>query len=117
MITTCKFRSLLHMSLNSLNCTLPLFLLILINVNDYQLFIPMTFYFLSAYSLCGRGGSINSHPGNRTFREWVYTRKTKYNLASTKIEKSAVVDQVLDLVRGLKPPGRFLQKQRGEDGQ
>jgi hypothetical protein len=69
------------------------------------------------YSLCGRGGSINSHPGNRTFREWVYTRKTKYNLASTKVEKSAVVDQVLDLVRGLKPPGRFLQKQRDEDGQ
>jgi hypothetical protein len=67
--------------------------------------------------LCGRGGSINSHPGNRAFREWVYTRKSKYNLASTKIEKSAVVDQVLDLVRGLKPPGRFLQKQRDEDGQ
>ena len=47
----------------------------------------------------------------------MYTRKAKYNLATNKKEKSAVVDQVLDLVRGLSPPGRFLQKQRDEDGQ
>ena len=62
------------------------------------------------YSLCGRGGSINSHPGNITFREWVYKRKTQYNLANSKRDKTAVVNDVLSLVRGLNPPGRFLQK-------
>jgi len=62
------------------------------------------------YSLCGRGGSINSHPGNKTFREWVYKRKTRYNLADSKRDKTVVVNEVLDLVRGLSPPGRFLQK-------
>jgi len=61
-------------------------------------------------SLCGRGGSINSHPGNITFREWVYKRKTQYNLANSKRDKTAVVNDVLSLVRGLNPPGRFLQK-------
>ena len=37
-------------------------------------------------------------------------RKTQYNLADSKREKTTVVNQVLDLVRGLNPPGRFLQK-------
>jgi len=60
--------------------------------------------------LCGRGGSINSHPGNITFREWVYKRKTRYNLANSKRDKTIVVNEVLSLVRALKPPGRFLQK-------
>lgn len=69
---------------------------------------PMTFLFEN--SLCGRGGSINSHPGNITFREWVYTRKTRYNLADSKREKTIVVNEVLNLVRALKPAGRFLQK-------
>jgi len=60
--------------------------------------------------LCGRGGSINSHPGNITFREWVYERKTQYNLADSKKDKTIVVNEVLDLVRSVSPPGRFLQK-------
>lgn len=69
---------------------------------------PMTFLFDN--SLCGRGGSINSHPGNITFREWVYKRKTRYNLADSKRDKTIVVNEVLNLVRGVKPAGRFLQK-------
>lgn len=70
-------------------------------------------YVTCTYSLCGRGGSINSHPGNVTFREWVYKRKTQYNLADAKKDKTAVVNDVLSLVRGLNPPGRFLQKHNG----
>lgn len=61
-------------------------------------------------SLCGRGGSINAHPGNRVFRSWIQDYKSTYNLASTKAEKSRVVNIILDKVRKLNPPGRFLQK-------
>jgi len=60
--------------------------------------------------LSGRGGSINSHSGNIRFREWVRVRKNDYNLAPTKAEKARVAQEVIDLVRGQEPSGRFLQK-------
>lgn len=61
-------------------------------------------------SLCGRGGSINSHPGNRKFRDWVIQRKESYLLAKSKSDKSQVTADILHLVRAQTPPGRFLQK-------
>ena len=60
--------------------------------------------------LSGRGGGINAHLGNVQFREWVKVRKNDYNLAPSKIEKSRVAQEVIDLVRNQKPSGRFLQK-------
>ena len=60
--------------------------------------------------LSGRGGGINAHAGNVVFREWVRVRKNEYNLAPTKAEKTRVAQEVIDLVRGQDPPGRFLQK-------
>lgn len=68
--------------------------------------------------LCGRGGGINSHPGNQTFRNWVREKKEAYNLAANKIEKAKVSRDVLDQVANLDPPGRFLQREElpGESG-
>jgi hypothetical protein len=61
--------------------------------------------------LSGRGGGINSHKGNKTFREWVSQRKEEYNLAQNKKEKIAVALQVVRQVQQQVPvPGRFLQK-------
>lgn len=60
--------------------------------------------------LSGRGGGINAHLGNVQFREWVRVRKNDYNLAPSKVEKARVAQEVIDLVRNQKPPGRFLQK-------
>jgi len=60
--------------------------------------------------LSGRGGGINSHPGNKVFREWIRERKEAYNLAVTKSEKAGVAHQVMNLVRNQQPPGRFLQR-------
>lgn len=60
--------------------------------------------------LCGRGGGINSHPGNRTFRDFVRERKNEYNLASNKAEKSSVAKEVINMVHSLSPPGRFLHR-------
>ena len=60
--------------------------------------------------LLGRGGGINSHVGNRVFRDWVAKRKEDYNLAGSKVEKTRVAKDVMDLVRAQSPPGRFLQK-------
>lgn len=61
--------------------------------------------------LSGRGGGINSHEGNKVFRELVNQRKEEYNLAQNKKEKIAVALQVVRQVQQQLPvPGRFLQK-------
>jgi len=58
--------------------------------------------------LLGRGGSINSHPGNQVFREWVKTRREDYNLARSKQDKMKIARLVMDKVHDA--GGRFLQK-------
>jgi hypothetical protein len=60
--------------------------------------------------LCGRGGSINNHPGNKTYRTWVHERKNKYNLALSKVEKARISREIIDLVQAQDPPGKFLTK-------
>ena len=61
--------------------------------------------------LCGRGGGINSHPGNKAFRTWVHERKESYNLASNKHEKAKVSVEVIERVKSQNPPGRFLARE------
>jgi hypothetical protein len=58
--------------------------------------------------LSGRGGGINSHPGNKVFREWVRLRKEDYNLARNKKEKTVVATEVVRQVQ--EQNGRFLTK-------
>ena len=60
--------------------------------------------------LSGRGGGINSHIGNKTFREYVKERREAYTLAGSKAEKARVANEVIDLIKSLDPPGRFLQR-------
>ena len=68
--------------------------------------------------LSGRGGGINSHKGNKTFRKWVNQRKEEYNLAQNKKEKIAVAMQVVNQVHQQSPvPGRFLQRDTTTSGQ
>lgn len=59
--------------------------------------------------LCGRGGSINSHPGNERFRQLVEKRKRVYLTARFKREKRLIASSIVSEIRGLDPPGRFLQ--------
>jgi len=62
--------------------------------------------------LCGRGGKIASHFGNKTFRNWVKEQKEIYNLASNKHEKAAISEQIVKRVKALEPSGRFLIKEK-----
>jgi len=64
--------------------------------------------------LCGRGGATNSHPGNKAFRKLVKEYKGKY-LKAKKKEKPEVAEHVVNLVRGLDPPGRFLKKVKASE--
>lgn len=60
--------------------------------------------------LCGRGGSINSHPGNERFRRLVETKKRVYLTARFKREKRLIANSILTEIKSLQPPGRFLAK-------
>jgi len=61
--------------------------------------------------LCGRGGATNSHAGNRSYRELVKKYKDKY-LQAKKKQKPNVAAEVVDIIRTLDPPGRFLKKDK-----
>jgi len=60
--------------------------------------------------LFGRGGNINNHPGNETFRQIVEEKKRAYLTAQFKREKREIADYILNYIKDLNPPGRFLAK-------
>ena len=61
--------------------------------------------------LSGRGGRINSHPGNVYFRELVNQHKYQYLAKETaKLDKAKIADRIVRQIRGLNPPGRFLKE-------
>jgi hypothetical protein len=59
--------------------------------------------------LSGRGGSVNAHPGNCQFRDWVQVRKEEYNLARSKQAKADICRDIIAKVAAL--GGRFLTKE------
>lgn len=59
--------------------------------------------------MLGRGGATNNHIGNIRFRQLVNQHKKRYVLAS-KVDKPKVALEVVQIWRGLDPPGRFLTK-------
>lgn len=61
--------------------------------------------------LCGRGGRINAHEGNVQFREIVVANKKEYLAKSTKkLEKAHIAARVVEYIRTMNPPGRFLKE-------
>jgi hypothetical protein len=60
--------------------------------------------------LCGRGGTINSHIGNEQYRGIVESKKRVYLTARFKREKRLIATSIVDQIRKMDPPGRFLQK-------
>lgn len=64
--------------------------------------------------LAGRGKCINHHPGNKYFISLIKPLKTEY-VATPKQEKSVFARLVIQKIKNLNPPGRFL-KQSPETG-
>lgn len=61
--------------------------------------------------LNGRGVSIAQHPGNERFRALVNSRyDADYCTQYTTTEKRAVAQEIVDYIRSLDPPGRFLKR-------
>ena len=59
--------------------------------------------------LAGRGNFVNFHPGNEYFRELVRKHKVAY-VAAPKPQKPKFARLIVDEIRSLRPPGRFLKQ-------
>jgi hypothetical protein len=59
--------------------------------------------------VCGRGGSSSRHPGNIHLRELIAANKARYS-SLTKKQKMMLARQIVDLIHGANPPGRFLAR-------
>ena len=60
--------------------------------------------------ICARGKAASSHPGNVRFRQIIQDFKPRYCKAPTKLEKSLLVSDVVEAVRGCSPDGGFVKK-------
>ena len=59
--------------------------------------------------LFGRGNNVNRHVGNLKFRQLCREHKAHYVMC-TKLEKKSVSVNIVNHVRNMDPPGRFLRK-------
>jgi hypothetical protein len=62
--------------------------------------------------LCGNGqdGIIKAHPGNENFRKLVDQGMPLYVMARSTHQKKPIVSNIVNQIRNLNPPGRFLHK-------
>merc|ERR1719498_348504 len=61
--------------------------------------------------LSGRGGAVNSHPGNRRYRDLVNFMKAEYlNESTRKNEKTNISANIVWTIRNGTFPGRFLKQ-------
>ncbi|KAI2489184.1 hypothetical protein MHU86_25405 [Fragilaria crotonensis] len=65
--------------------------------------------------LCGRGSSVNNHPGNVIFRRLVKANKERYRTCVVN-HKILLSKSILLAIRGQSPPGRFLTQLPGGSG-
>ena len=49
--------------------------------------------------ICNRSQDAKNHPGNKRFQHVIEKSVTKYSLASTKVDKSLVISDIVDNVR------------------
>ena len=61
--------------------------------------------------LSGRGGNVNSHPGNKRFRDYVFAQRNLY-AATPRNRKPAFAKLIVNTIRNLDPPGRFLMQDK-----
>ena len=64
--------------------------------------------------LCGRRAGNYNHAGNVQFRDNIHSKKKEYQAPSTKKhEKASIVSGIVNDIRTMDPPGRFLKEDKG----
>ena len=60
--------------------------------------------------ICGRGKQARNHPGNKRYQSILAKFVGKYSQATTKLEKSIVVSEIVEFVRCGSPDGGFVRQ-------
>lgn len=63
--------------------------------------------------LCGRGSGPNDYSGNIKFRALVMDRRDEYLSTSNRASKAKVAREIVEYVKRMNPPGRFLEQADG----
>lgn len=67
--------------------------------------------------LCGRGGRINSYPGNVQFRRFCRDYHSVYISDETKkTDKIKITSTIISAIRNMSPSGRFLEEDPQQNG-
>lgn len=61
--------------------------------------------------LCGRGGRTNTYQGNIQYRDIVTQTKPQYLAETKKLQKRFIAAGVVEKIRAMDPPGRFLREE------
>jgi len=67
--------------------------------------------------LCGRGKGANDHIGNQRFRDIVKEYRYAYHTSKDRREKANICREIIGRVRNQTPKGRFLKKEKMDNGQ
>jgi hypothetical protein len=72
--------------------------------------LPTSFQLGENDVFCGRGSMCFNHVGNKRFRLIVLSNLDRYAEAPTKAGKTAIIYEIVDLVRSNSPYGGFVKK-------
>ena len=64
--------------------------------------------------ICGRGKAARNHEGNVAFRSYVETEIDRYSEATSKLEKTIIVSQIVQYIRSRSPHGGFVKQEHGQ---
>lgn len=77
--------------------------------------IPLPYNFLPGPFdvICAKGKDAKKHQGNLYFRSLVKKSVNEYSQASTRIQKSMIVSNIIDAIRQKSPNGGFVKEEAG----
>jgi len=83
------------------------------NTSQMEAGLPTDFQPTANDIVCGRGKGGFNRAGNKRFRAMVRQHIPAYTAAKTKVDKSAVIDNILDRVQSMTPAPRFVAMKAG----
>jgi hypothetical protein len=78
---------------------------------EARIYLPINFQLGVNDVYCGRGKLCFNHIGNKHFRSVVFANGQRYQMASCKFQKSAIIQEVVDFIRSLSPDGGFVKRE------
>lgn len=64
--------------------------------------------------ICGRGKAVFWHQGNQELRELIDNNADRYKRAESRLDKSLIVIEIVDLVRSKSPSGGFVKQKTAQ---